>query len=71
MASAMPREEGERSRLSLSGFLAGYASQHGIAPSHIMRRWSLGEAIAAATAAAESHRVSEINAKRKQREGAS
>lgn len=67
MTSAMPRERGERSRLTLSGFLAGYASEHGIAPSHIMRRWSLPEAIAAAMASAESHRVAEANAQRKSR----
>ena len=53
----------ERSRLSLSGFLAGYASEHGIAPSHLMRRWAFPEALAAAVASAESHRVSKANAK--------
>ncbi len=68
MAAAMPKEDGEESRLSLGGFLAGYASEHGVAPSHIMRRWSFPEAIAAAIATYESHRVSQLNAKRK-REG--
>lgn len=66
MALAMPKEPGEASRLSLGGFLAGYASEHGIAPSVLMRRWSFPEAMAAAVASAESHRVAEANAKRKQ-----
>jgi hypothetical protein len=72
MAAAMPDEERtERSRLSLSGFLSGYASEHGVPPSHLMRRWSFPEAMAAAVAAAEAQRVAEANAKAKRREGAS
>lgn len=70
MAVAMPHEPGERSRLSLGGFLAGYASEHGLPPSVLMRRWSFPEAMAAAVAAFESHRVAEANAKRRQREKA-
>lgn len=67
MASAMPREAGgERSRLSVGGFLASYASEHGLQPSHVLRRWSFPEAMAAAVASYESHRVAEANAKRKQ-----
>lgn len=69
MALAMPSEPGEPSRLSLSGFLAGYASEKGLAPSTLMRRWSFPEALAAAVSAYESHRVAEANAKRKRPEG--
>lgn len=69
MAMAMPSEPGEPSRLSLSGFLAGYASEKGVAPSTLMRRWSFPEAMAAAVSTYESHRVAEANAKRKRPEG--
>lgn len=68
MAAALASDEAagpERSRLNLSGFLAGYASEHGIAPSHLMRRWSFPEALAAAVASAEAHRVAKANAKAK------
>ena len=73
MASALASDEDagpERSRLNLSGFLSGYASEHGIAPSHLMRRWSFPEAMAAAVASAESHRVAKANAKAKSQDGA-
>jgi hypothetical protein len=70
MSLAMPSEPGERSRLSLGGFLAGYGSEHGIAPSVLVRRWSFPEAMAAAVASYEAHRVAEANAKRKQGERA-
>ncbi len=70
MALAMPHEPGEPSRLSLSGFLAGYGSEKGIAPSTLMRRWSFPEAMAAAVSAYESHRVAEANAERKRQQGA-
>lgn len=66
MALAMPRETGEASRLSLGGFLAGYASEHGVPPSELMHRWSFPEAMAAAVSTFEAHRVAEANAKRKQ-----
>lgn len=64
MGSAFPREDKERSRLSLSGFLAGYGSEHGIRPSELFRRWSLPEALAAAIASSESYRVAKANAER-------
>jgi hypothetical protein len=64
MGTAFPSEDGERSRLSLTGFLAGYASEHGIPPSDILRRWSMPEALAAAIASAEAHRVAKANAER-------
>lgn len=64
MVMAMPHEPGEPSKLSLSGFLGGYASEKGIEPSVIMRRWGFPEALAAAVAAAETHRVAMANAER-------
>lgn len=64
MSAAIPREGGvAQSRLSLSGFLTGYASEHGLPPSQLMRQWSLPEAVAAALASAEAHRVADANAK--------
>lgn len=63
MANAMASDGGpERSRLSLSGFLAGYGAEHGIAPSVLIRRWGFPEAVAAAVASYESHRVATANA---------
>lgn len=71
MSAAIPRDGGPaQSRLSLSGFLTGYASEHGLPPSQLMRQWSLPESVAAALASAESHRVAEENAKAKRRDDA-
>lgn len=64
MSAALPKEGGAvQSRLSLSGFLTGYAAEHGLPPSQLMRHWSLPEAVAAAVAASEAHRVADANAK--------
>jgi hypothetical protein len=65
MGAAFPREEGETSRLSLGGFLAGYASEHGIQPSEMIRRWGLPEALAAAVSSSENYRVAKANAEAK------
>ncbi len=71
MSAALPKEGGAvQSRLSLSGFLTGYAAEHGLPPSQLMRHWSLPEAVAAAVAASEAHRVAEANANNKRPRGA-
>lgn len=64
MGQAFPREQGEKSRLSLSGFLAGFASEKGLKPSDMFRRFAMPEALAMAVSAAEAHRVAKANAKR-------
>ncbi|GAB1344793.1 hypothetical protein [Gemmatimonas sp.] len=71
MSAAIPHDGGPvQSRLSLSGFLTGYASEHGLPPSQLMRQWSLPESVAAALASAEAHRVADENAKAKRSERA-
>lgn len=65
MSMAMPSDPSdEKSRLSISGFLAGYGAEHGIRPSVMIRRWGFPESIATALTAYENHRVAEANAER-------
>lgn len=65
MAGAFPREPGKAtSRLDLGGFLAGFANEHSVRASEIVRQWSLPEVFASAIAAAEAHRVATANAKK-------
>lgn len=63
MAAAFPSSNREKSRLYLGGFLSSHANEVGVAPSDIVRGWSLPEAFASAVSVAEAHRVSTANAK--------
>jgi hypothetical protein len=63
IANAFPPSGQERTRLDLGGFIANHAHDIGVAPSDIMRKWSLPETFASAVASAEAHRVAKVNAK--------
>ena len=64
LAGLFPAEAEEESRLSLGGFLGTVAQELGQRPSEVLRRWSVGEALAQAVVAAQAAREARARAER-------